>query len=406
LGAGALPRKEAVVLKLPPDWRGRWHVRPECGAGSEEWRDGALWFKQHVEESLGKSPAWRLKVVTQAEAPTNPSTQLVLLIRRANAPALGGDDDEAALAAEGYDVRSYSLPDETSTVGALASNARSLAHLCQVFSVLKFRLAQLIGVCAVDQPPVECYKRIVTCLEAAKTGSAAPRGTTAARQLVDAKASHTLVGPAGISLSYKAAVEGGGISTDAVDAELQRLDLDSASAADVLGAIHRVAIASTRPASACYGEAIYFGNLTRGPHARAMRLVLDEGYAHAIWATAARSFADVGKGPGVGHATHAMSKQGGVLTLSILPEQHEPEPPETMRELEQLGYPAEYQAAHAYANVLALAGFDLPPDGRELMSHAGHPGMVVLVRIARNDEPTRAALARIFARVAEIVRMP
>jgi hypothetical protein len=43
-----------------------------------------------------------------------------------------------------------------------------------------------------------------------------------------------------------------------------------------------------------------------------------------LWEDTLGSFADVGKGPGLGHATHAMGKQGRVLTASILPRNHLP----------------------------------------------------------------------------------
>jgi hypothetical protein len=97
-----------------------------------------------------------------------------------------------------------------------------------------------------------------------------------------------------------------------------------------------------------------------------------------------------------------MGMQGGVLTLSILPDGPEADSPP----LHGLDFPDAYQASHCYANVLALSGFDLATAADALVPGGGHPGMVVLVRIARNDAHSRDVLASLFARVAEIVRMP
>lgn len=468
------PRKEALVLRLPAEWCGRWHAR--AAGGEAEWRDASLWFKQILEESLGKTPAIRLKVVTAPEAPTDPSTQLVLLVRPPAAPAAageGGEDDEAALAAQGYDVLSYALPPEAelaagppasvgavrpaagvSAVGAAGGGGgltvggarvgelgpASLAHACSLFCALSYRLAQLWGLCAVDQPPVESYKRIVAHVEAdARARDAARRllglGGPAVRggPASEPPMALTVEGPAGMRLCLSAAHLGGGLHTAAVAAELGALGLDASSLADVLGAAHRVAARELRrPVDTdgeprlSYGEAIYFGNLTRGACARAMRRLLDEAFAHELWARALRSFADVGKGPGVGHATHAMSKQGGALTLSILPEDAEPDDeaapddecaaePGAAAALrgglaaaraQLAGFPAAYQASHAYANVLALAGFDVDEARAEIIPGAAHPGAVLLLTIRRNDAATRGALARALARAAEIVRMP
>ena len=55
IASEALAARRTVVLLAPEAWRGRWV--------DGEWRDATLWFKQHLEESLGK-PGGRLKVVT------------------------------------------------------------------------------------------------------------------------------------------------------------------------------------------------------------------------------------------------------------------------------------------------------------------------------------------------------
>lgn len=383
VGAPLGSRREAVLLLLPTEWRGRWEASP----GRQEWRDVSLWFKQHVEESLGKSPQHILKVVTTLDAPTDCVHQAALVV---SVPGLTTNpaDCGAAIAAAGAPIRTLHVPGEG---GPLA-----LGRLMQAFTVLKYRLAELWGVCAVNQPPVECYKRIVGHLE----GSASKPGVAPAADLFGAAAAYTAHAPEGLlSVSLAASVVGGGFAASVLDGEMARLGLDPASPGDLLGIAHRVAIANARPRR-CYGEAIVFGNLTRGPEARKLRDLLSEAFARSVWADAAHSFADVGKGPAVGHATHAMGKQGSVLTVSILLEKHNVGP--VVGALE--AYPDSYQQNNAFANVLALAGFDLAEGC--LAQGSGHPGMVALVRMARNDDLARAALRSVLERVADVVRMP
>lgn len=372
-----------LVLLLPPAWRGRWHARAgvEGGAGLE-WRDASLWFKQHIEESLGKTPSILLKVVTSLEAPSAPQQQLVLSV------AVEGLEGGPQPQGEGWDVRELRLR---------GPPTRALGQLMQQFTVLKYALAEAWGLCAVNQPPVETYKRIVAHLMASEGGG--PLATVAP---LLGPATRCTVGGVGapVSICYLPSASAGALPADAVAAELSALGLDASAVGDVLGALHRIALRAAKP-RACYGEAIYFGNLSRGADARAMRDVLDGAFARDVWARACGSFADVGKGPAVGHATHAMGKQGSALTLSLLPAAQDSSLPHPAL-LD--AYPAGYQEANAYANVLALAGYDVK-EGEGVVPGVGHPGAVVLVRIARNDEPTRAELARVFARVAEVVRM-
>merc|ERR1712190_563032 len=131
-------------------------------------------------------------------------------------------------------------------------------------------------------------------------------------------------------------------------------------------------------------------------------MLLEDG-AEQVWAKTARSFGEVGKGPGVGHATHAMGKQGGVLTLSIVPAIHSASGGYCS------DYPTSYQTHNAYANVLALAGYDVVTSGQCKEEHLegghGHPGMVVLMKIPCNDDTMRSALSKILARVAKVMHL-
>lgn len=376
--------KSKVVLLPPTEWQGHWHI-----SGSNlEWRDVSLWFKQHLEESLGKVPNKILKLVTTLEMPSNTKDQLVLILRlhgHSNCSA----EKEQSIKDSGFDVRSLNLVDEQ----AAECGVCLLPRLWSMFSVVKYRIAELWGLCAVNQPPVEYYKKIVSYMEQLDEGH------RRVEKLFAEDPSHILSEPP-LSINFHVSALNGSLPADHIAEELKTLGLQADAAGDLLGCLLRVAAKRTKPAC-CYGEFIYFGNLTRGPEAKALRDVLQQEGAQKLWSQVMGSFADVGKGPGVGHATHAMGKQGQVLTLSIVPEEHEAPVAQSKT------YPTGYQLHNAFANVLALAGYDVlgTDEDRKLEDAQGHPGMVVLLRIGRNDASTRAALTDVLQRAAQVVQM-
>eukprot|EP00931_Biecheleriopsis_adriatica_P091179 TRINITY_DN65080_c0_g1_i1.p1 TRINITY_DN65080_c0_g1~~TRINITY_DN65080_c0_g1_i1.p1 ORF type:complete len:674 (-),score=116.14 TRINITY_DN65080_c0_g1_i1:19-2040(-) len=377
-------KKNKVLLLPPKEWQGHWH-----GTGSDlEWREVSLWFKQHLEESLGKMPNKLLKLVTTLETPSNTEDQLVLILRL-NGHSNCSAEDEQAIRSKGVDVRCLDLVDEQ----AAECGVCLLPRLWSIFSVIKYRIAELWSLCAVNQPPVEYYKKIVSYMEQLDEGHCR------VEELLAEDPTH-IISNSSISINFHASALNGSLPADRIAEEVKSLGLRADAAGDVLGCLFRVAAERTKPAQ-CYGEFIYFGNLTRGPEAKALRDILQEEGAQKLWAQVMGSFADVGKGPGVGHATHAMGKQGQVLTLSIVPEEHEAPVAQSK------AYPTGYQLHNAYANVLALAGYDVlgTDENRKLESAQGHPGMVVLMRLRKNDEPTRAALAAVLQRAAEVVQM-
>lgn len=379
------PVKDKVVLLPPKEWAGQWYTDSSSSGKGLEWREAILWFKQHIEESLGKVPGKVLKIVTTLSSPTSPIDQHVLILQVPGLTCLEGTEEQR-LKAAGFSVQVLRLE---SSFGP----QYALPKLFQIFSILKYRIAELWRLCAVNQPPVEYYKRVVSFMENDAEG----------RRVVEALLSEEpehIVEEAGISMNFHIAVKNGALAWHDVVDEIRALGLSSRSLGDVLGCLLRIAARRASP-KRMYGEYIYFGNLTRGADAQAMRdLLLNEGAGH-LWASALASFADVGKGPGVGHATHAMGKQGQVVTLSIVPSQH--------GSVDGLcsEYPTGYQTNNAYANVLALGGYDVVATGerQELQPGHGHPGLVVLVRVPQNDEAVRKVLADIFSRAAVVVKI-
>lgn len=376
--------KNKVLLLAPTEWQGHWHT-----AGSDlEWREVLLWFKQHLEESLGKEPNRILKLVTTLETPSNTEDQMVLILRVHGLSNLSAEQEES-IRSKGADVKCINLVDEQ----AAECGVCLLPRLWSMFSVVKYRIAELWKICAVNQPPVEYYKKIVSYMEQLEDGH------RRVEELLAESPTHIISEPL-LSINFHASALNGSLPADRIAEEVRTLGLRSDAVGDVLGCILRVSLEKTKPAR-CYGEFIYFGNLTRGPEAKALRNVLQEAGAQKLWSDVIGSFADVGKGPGVGHATHAMGKQGQVLTLSIVPDDHE------VPVAQSKTYPTGYQLHNAYANVLALAGYDVQgtDDSRKLESAQGHPGMVVLMRVKKNDESTRVALAGVLKRAAEVVQM-
>ena len=374
-----------------------WNKRAQ---GADEWREVVLWFKQHLEESLGKTPGRLMKLVLGLEEPTSTTDQLVLIIRVCGLSNVS-PETSARLSADGYDVRELNLNREEDQLAAGAPY--ELPRLFQIFTIVKYRLAELWDVCAVNQPPVEYYKRVVAFLER-DDGV----GKVSAEKYLAEEPLHTLtqnIGACDISINYHASAVNGSLPSDEVAGEVSTLGLNASSIGDVLGCIHRVALRRTQAdhQQQCYGEYIYFGNLTRGEQAHLLRNLLQEEGAGSVWSKAAHSFGEVGKGPGVGHATHAMGKQGGVLTLSIVPATHRAAGGYCS------DYPTGYQTHNAYANVFALAGYDVVAGSQDQEEHLegghGHAGMVVLMQIPSNDDATRSALAQILVRVAEVVRL-
>lgn len=366
LVAGVEAGVDKVVLRFPAKLCGHFEA-------DGEWRDATLWFKQHFEESLGKTPGKILKFVTTLHGDTTAADRGFLNV------FVPGMDDRSIVqdpAARCFDLRisdSVALP---------------LPRLMAIFNWCKYRVAELFGVTAVNQPPVEFYKKLVAFMRHSEANNTAVRDMILEPQCVLQDADRF----PGIKVHLSPLVLAGHLSREqmsAMQGEGGRCDLVAA-----LATVHKeIAPAHQNAHGKVYGEYIYFGNLTHGPEAKAMRdLLLTDG-AFNLWERAIGSFADVGKGPGVGHATHAMGKQGGVLTASILPSHHIVSHPSCA------AYPDEYQRQNAFANVLALAGYDVVDGSLQI---TGHRGLAFFIAIERNDEATRCSLSKLLGELAHV----
>merc|ERR1712048_295470 len=140
------------------------------------------------------------------DEPTSTKDQLVLIVRVCGLSNVS-KETAARLSAEGFEVRELDLDreDDQSATGA----PYELPRLFQMFTIVKYRLAELWGVCAVNQPPVEYYKRVVAYLER-EDGV----GRRAAEQYLAEEPLHTLtqdIGGCGISINYHASAVNGSL---------------------------------------------------------------------------------------------------------------------------------------------------------------------------------------------------
>uniref|UniRef100_A0A7S0J032 Uncharacterized protein n=1 Tax=Calcidiscus leptoporus TaxID=127549 RepID=A0A7S0J032_9EUKA len=384
-----------IALLLPLAWRGRWE--------EGEWRDTTQWFKQHIEESLGKIPGKLLKMVTtldeaQLLASPQPADMAVVVVR---VGAVSVRDDASLTSA----LSESRLPLFVFELATRCRPSVALPKLMHAFTVVKFELARRYGFCAVDQPPVETYKRLVAKMRSETGAVDGFVKALRAGDLLSSRASSAAIDlcvPAesdqfadGWQLSFGGALGGDAHAGSAeLAAEMQRHSLDASKWQDVLVGVHL--LATRRHGCGLYGEYIYYGNLSQGDEAQALRTLLVSEGAHMLWRGTLGSFADVGKGPAVGHSTHAMGKQGSVLTLALLPSEHAT-PHASLAAMSH-----EYQEQNALAAVMALAGYDLDTNGE--LCKPGHDGLALLLRIPRNDAASRAVLCAALRRVGDVLR--
>merc|ERR1712228_527374 len=126
---------------------------------------------------------------------------------------------------------------------------------------MKYRIAELWSLCAVNQPPVEYYKKIVSYMEQLEEGH------RRVEELLAEEPTHS-VSDSLLSINFHVSVLNGALPADRIAQEMQALGLRADSVGDVLGCILRVAVERIKPLRR-YGEFIYFGNLTRGSDAKA-----------------------------------------------------------------------------------------------------------------------------------------
>merc|ERR1719203_911675 len=124
----------------------------------------------------------------------------------------------------GFEVRSLNF------MGAEAAECGPclLPRLWSMFSVIKYRVAELWDLCAVNQPPVEYYKKIVSYMEQMAEG----RRTV--DELLAGNPAH-IVSEASASINFHMSALNGSLPADQVSREVKALGLRADAIGDVLG---------------------------------------------------------------------------------------------------------------------------------------------------------------------------
>ena len=384
-----------IVFSLPKEWQG--DVTAEEGA----WQDAGLWFKQLVEESLGKSRKHLLKIVTDDDlslknsepAGTDRNDKAFLVVRVKGLTNVS-ERKIAELKGAGYSVMVMDFDDNLVT--QQLKDKVLLARLMEVFHWAVFGMAQNWNICAVDQPAVEFYKKIVDWMRGNRENfdTTINRVTGSKHQATNGK----------ITLNWHALAERGLVSDEEIGEELRRLstatksDLDINNPAHVAAAIHSIALKKMgddgRP-EIQYGELIHFGETSYTDDGLAMRDNLIREGDDALWRKTLKKFADVGKGPGSGHAYHAMIKAAQrCLTTSLIAMDHIGKPEDS-----------DYLKMHWLGNLLALSGYDIKLEQNQKLEEgklaaSDRPGWAMSIIFDKNY---REALIAYFREVAKIL---
>jgi glucose-6-phosphate isomerase len=283
--------RDKVTLLLPKAW---------AGIG--------IWTKQNFEESLGKSEAIGIKIVTgesvtlrNYRAPKSPKQDRVFLSVQVQG---GGPSEHAAklqtLRRAGYPVAVVTFPK-----GALLSTYMQFMH----YAV--FGLGWLRQMNFVTQPGVELYKSITSRLYAKGGGDLAP-GMKYGRDLI----LNTCLMPEGKQSRAPEA--------------LAHLIADRF----LSGAVS-------------YGELSFFGDTRYSTEGRLVRKSLERA-AGSVFRSLLKAPADVYEGPAMNHSYHEMIIGHGRCFSIVLASEH-------CETIERLAYDAGYHKAQFEATQMALA---------------------------------------------------
>ena len=279
----------------------------------------ALWIKQAVEESLGKSEALGVKIVIgeplrgpRYRAADDPRQDRVFLEVETGA---AGGKRAAALARSGYPV------------AVLHGGAgKPLSALMQFVHHMVFALAYLRDMNFVTQPSVELYKAIAARIyrESGRVGG--PERTRAWQRLMNTPRQSRWGRRVSVHFDD---LPGGAVRGDAADQIAMRL----------------VSLADAREVE--YGELTYFGDLRITERGRRLARVLDAG-ATSVFRSALAMPVDVYEGPAMNHSYHEMIiGHGRCFSIVLLSRKQAP--------LKALGYTADYHVAQFLATKAALA---------------------------------------------------
>src|SRR5688572_5549999 len=285
---------------------------------ARRWAGAALWIKQAVEESLGKSEALGVKIVideplrgTQYRAADDPRQDRVFL----DVDAAAGDKRVLALTRSGYPVALLH-------VGA----NKPLSALMQFVHHMVFGLAYLREMNFVTQPSVELYKAIAARIYRENGRVGGPERTRAWQRLM--RTPRQSRWGRHVSVHFDD-LPGRAVRGDAANQIAKRL----------------APLAEDRTVE--YGELTYFGDLRITAAGRRMARVLDTA-ANAVFRRALAMPVDVYEGPAMNHSYHEMIIGHGRCFSIVLLSRTQPP-------LKTLGYTADYHIAQFLATKAALA---------------------------------------------------
>eukprot|EP00750_Incisomonas_marina_P013589 INCI17505.3.p1 GENE.INCI17505.3~~INCI17505.3.p1 ORF type:complete len:462 (+),score=76.70 INCI17505.3:117-1502(+) len=152
------PPRNKIVLVLPDAWRAGFVSDTESG---RVWRDVALWFKQHFEESLGKNPGTLLKIIVNSDLRSAEPDRGYVFVN------IEGLEPTTPLLAKFPSGQLPSIFVVNTPAPVDAKLYHPLPRLMQLFTYTKYRVAELLGLTAVNQPPVEFYKKVVAFMRQA-----------------------------------------------------------------------------------------------------------------------------------------------------------------------------------------------------------------------------------------------
>jgi glucose-6-phosphate isomerase len=300
LHANGVAGRDKVTLRLPARWAG-----------------AALWIKQAVEESLGKSEALGVKIVideplrgTRYRAPDDAMQDRVFL----EVDTAAGDKRVQALTRSGYPV------------AVLHAGANTpLSALMQFVHHMTFGLAYLRNMNFVTQPSVELYKAIAARIygETARTGG--PDCTRAWQRLMRTPRQSRWGRHVSV---YFDGLPGRVVRGDSADQIAKRL----------------ASLAGDRTVE--YGELTFFGDLRITAAGRRMARVLETA-ATAMFRRTLMMPVDVYEGPAMNHSYHEMIiGHGRCFSIVLLSR--------TQERLKAIGYTADYHVAQFLATKAAL----------------------------------------------------
>jgi glucose-6-phosphate isomerase len=293
--------RDKVTLRLPARWAG-----------------AALWIKQAVEESLGKSEALGVKIVIDEPLrgtryrPADDRLQDRVFLE---VDTSAGEKRVQALVRAGYPV------------ARLRFGARTpLSALMQFMHHMVFGLAYLREMNFVTQPSVELYKAIAARIHRESQRVGGPERTRAWQRLM--RPPRQSRWGRHVSVHFDD-LPGRAVRGDAADQIAMRL----------------APLAGARAVE--YGEMTYFGDLRITAAGRRMARVLDDA-ATALFRRALAMPVDVYEGPAMNHSYHEMIiGHGRCFSIVLLSRSQAP--------LKAIGYTADYHVAQFLATKAALA---------------------------------------------------